>query len=218
MMMVLFSVGLVTVLVVATLVNWGITTSIVAAAQLTGPVGPAGADGVDGETGPQGIPGIDGKDGAPGATGSGAQGKQGAAGAPGPAGAPGVDGTDATDDPPISISTGPSGVSIAGSPVAVTSIDVPAGTFAISLTISGASAVPSEGLGTGAQASCFFDVGGSYVSFAADGAPHDDSGSHVSSVTASTTYTVLCFASFDVTPITAELIWSDLTVTATRLD
>lgn len=219
MMMTIFSIGLVAVLGVATLINYGITTSIVAAAQLTGPAGPAGADGTDGAPGPQGpqgIPGVDGKDGAPG---TGAQGRQGPVGAAGPAGAPGADGADAASTPPIVHTTGPSGVSLDwSSGTAVTSVIVPAGTYAVSLSITAGVGVQTSGGGPGAMVGCYLDP--SFVGFSnvADGSAHDGLGSGVISLGTSTTLTVYCWTNYDVFAVTTDLSWSEMTVSATRLD
>ena len=225
-----FSIGLVAVLGIATLVNWGITTSIVAAAAVTGPAGPAGADGAngkDGADGAQGLPGVDGKDGTPGATGSGSRGAVGPVGAPGAPGAPGADGQDAGAVPPLALHTGALTTALDNTgPTSVTGagLVVPAGTYSVTISVTTATAlVTSSSLyyvpyvncslvgPTGAPPSFSYDAGAAGV---------DRAASSVFSFTSAVTLTVVCSATdFVYLPgLTMNADWADLTILAVRLD
>ena len=225
-----FSIGLVAVLGVATLINWGITTSIVAAAAMSGPAGAAGADGIngkDGADGAQGLPGVDGKDGTPGATGSGTRGAVGPVGAPGAPGAPGVDGQDAGTVAPLALHTGAMATSLDNSgPTSVNGagLVVPAGTYAITISVTSATAlVTSAGFYYGPYVNCSL-VGptGAPPSFSYDAgaAAVDRAASAVFSFTSTVTLTVVCSATdyVYVPGLEMDANWSDLTILATRLD
>jgi len=234
LLVIIFSVGLVAAVGVSSIISSSITSSMIASATLTGPAGADGADGrdgADGATGPQGIPGVDGQDGAPGATGSGkpgangANGANGAQGAPGIPGVPGAPGQDAVTTPPVTTSTG----ATAAAPLTWTdsttyaSVTAPAGTYAVSYTFTGASAVVISGGGpSNSYVYCNLRDNASFTlstNFVADGAPHDVANSGVVSITAPTTFTVSCYISYGMGgyPVDALASWADLTITATPL-
>lgn len=237
-LVIIFSIGLVAAVAVSSLVSSAITSSMIASATLTGPAGADGADGkdgADGATGPQGIPGVDGQDGAPGATGSGTPGKPGANGAPGVNGAPGANGAqgapgapgqDAPTTPPITTSTGAGGHGLLWtSDVTVATLVVPAGTYAMSYALPDATAVVmfDYGFGGAANVRCTLADGSAFAlstTFAADGAPHDVASSGVVSVTDETTFVLSCTAYHDglAGTLYVEATWSDITITATKLD
>ena len=221
LLIIIFSIGLVAVLGIATLVNWGITTSIVAAAAVTGPAGADGANGKDGVDGAQGLPGVDGKDGTPGATGSGTR------GAVGPVGAPGADGQDAGAVPPLALHTGALTTALDNTgPTTVTGagLVVPTGTYSVTISLTTATAlVTSSGFyyvpyvncslvgPTGAPPSFSYDAGAAGV---------DRAASSVFSFTGAVTLTVVCSATdFVYLPgLTMNADWADLTILAVRLD
>lgn len=115
-----------------------------------GAQGPAGADGADGSDGRDGVDGVDGLDGADGRDGEqgprgipGATGATGAVGAPGPTGAPGPPGPAGADGPrSFGVHEQPGNrVLSSGDPSwTIASLTLPAGTWAVNASWSGATA------------------------------------------------------------------------------
>ncbi len=219
----IFSIGLVAAIGVSSLISSSITSSMIAAAQLTGPAGADGADGADGATGPQGEQGAPGKDGAPG--GSGAAGATGATGsgtpgAQGPAGPPGAPGADAIPPVPVVSSFGAGSATFTPyAAVGLASLPLPAGTYSLTFALTAATAVDLGVVGY-SNITCEFIAGpGSPQLIISTGSGTADRAlSHVVAVATPTSVSVSCIGYFMDSGTVQELSWSGGNFTAVKLD
>ena len=214
----IFTIALVASIGISAAISSGITSAMIANTAVAGPSGPAGADGRDGAVGPQGVPGADGQDGAAGTNGTGTTGKTGATGA---TGAPGLD---ATATPPITFRTGAySATASSGTTLDTTGsgLDLPSGSYAVSIVITGAlSSLTSDGTHFD-SAICYMSLGGTYteIALSAPAWPADITGSALVSLPGTQTAALKCFIGYvGGTSVDVVLAWDDLTIQAVRLD
>lgn len=218
-----FAGSLVAVLALSVLINWGVTSAIVAAATVEGPMGPAGANGADGQDGKDGV---DGQDGAPGEDGTGATGQRGLTGARGPTGPTGPAGDDATA-PPIVRAFGAGTASVPQwptyTPVTGAGLTLPAGVYSIVVDATDMSAVTTSGGGSGAGTQCVILVDGGITNesstFLADGSSNDFTLAILETFAVSGVIDLRCDSYYGAgQPVTNQVSWTDIVFTATRLD
>ena len=216
-------IGMVAVLGVATAVNWGLTSSLIASGAFVGATGAQGEPGEDGTTGAQGaqgeqgIPGADGAPGSSGATGargSGATGAQGAVGPTGPAG------PDAAAVPVVlpfgsGIHSFPYGHSYAFT----AGIPLEPGVYGLSFSLDAASVVVTAGFSAG-NLPCTLTAGTTVQSFyvSAGSPPQTYALTAVVSIAQTTTATVVCVGSY-YDPLTVlDLSWSGGSFSSVQVD
>lgn len=231
-LIIILSVALVASVGLSTAINSALTAQLVASATIAGPAGADGADGSDGEDGTDGVDGVDGAVGATGPMGPagpagpavrGAAGASGAPGAPGPAGAPGAD---AVSTEPLVYSTGGAVVSIGWTDYqAVTGpgLTVPAGTYSLTYLMSDVSAVVTADGGGFTRVACLLYIDNWQADglnmFYADQPATDMTYSTVKSFTADTPVELRCRSIYGMgSAVTTEVTWSDISITAIRLD
>lgn len=236
----MFIVGSLVVVGVATGVNWGLTSSLIASGAFVGAAGADGAPGLDGAvgaTGPQGPQGPQGERGADGAsggighvgaTGAGAQGAAGAVGAPGPQGAPGAPGTDGTDgtDAPVvepvvaTFGAGSQSLVVQQSFQLTGGISLDPGVYALTFSVTGMTSAVAAGYPFG-SVTCSMAAGGAVHAFvfAASSGPSTFPLSAVVALSAPETVGVTCIFSYWALEDTVlDVTWTGGSISAVRLD